>query len=78
MANESIEQQRQRVFSQCRRLLHKINDTGMGQTVLAASPQRYIDAACQCCDEHFRMEELTQIDSGHLLCPICLNALKDY
>ena len=67
MVNESIEKQRQRVFSQCRRLMKKINDTA--QTILDNS-------ACQCCEKPCPAEDLTEIDSGQLLCPICFNALK--
>ena len=67
MAKESIEKQRQQVFSQCRRLLRKINDTD--QAVLEAP-------VCQCCDEHCPPEDLTQIDSGQMLCPACLYDLN--
>ena len=84
MIIESIKKQREKMFTECRRLLLEINsdiqEKSQESVYMDNAPMQslednnWIYNICDCCQRSdVQDEEMTRIDSGHQLCPACLS-----
>ena len=83
MIPKFIKKQREKTFSECRRLLIKINGNIQKESQESASTDKAsiqtsedsnrIYNICDCCQgSDIPNEKMTRIESGQLLCPACL------
>ncbi len=84
MIPESIKKRREEVFSQCRKLLIKINGSVQEKSQASAylsessiqttEDNNQAHNICNCCEKtDIPDEKLTRIESGQRLCPTCLS-----
>ena len=88
MVPESIKKRREVVFSECRRLLIKINgdiaeksyrpESLEDSSVHGDEDTGWVYNVCDCCGRNdVANDEMTQIESGQRICPGCLDAFYE-